>query len=103
MNQLAQLPLAPHGVKAIFNQLLWVFADLPVEAGVLQRGPCFCDRIALGAKLGELCSNAQCAGNVAAAPKVFECLQFGFHTASLQGRRTLGEPQVVAFTQKGWP
>ena len=103
MTQLIKFPFAAHSVKAIVNQLLWVFADLAVKARILNRGPSFCYGIALSAKLWELCGNAQSAGCVATAPKVFKCLQFGFHTASLHDRHALGEPQVIVFAQKGWP
>jgi hypothetical protein len=34
---------------------------------------------------------------------IFKCLKFGFHTASLQERRTFGEPQDIVFTHKKLP
>lgn len=103
MSKLAKPPFAAHGIKAVFNKLLRIFTDLSVEARILDSRPSFSNGIALSTKPGELCSNTQRAKRVAAAPMIFKCLKFGFHTASLQERRTFGEPQDIVFTHKKLP
>ena len=94
----SQLILQRHSLHPFANQLIGIFADLPVKTRVLQSGPCLADRPLFGPKSRKGGSNPQRPNVIAGYPGGLQLAQLGLSVH----QRVLLAGLELAMTPPSW-